>query len=467
MSYTYKDYIRPNCLPTAWCAGCGDGQILKAMLMAFADLDLQPDNTVICSGIGCWGKCDTYTIFNGLHGTHGRMPAYATGLKVANPELNVICAVGDGDGVTIGGNHFIHAARRNLDITVIMSNNYNYGMTGGQYSGTTPEHSITSTSRYGHVENGFDVCKLAEAAGATFVARSTSDNVLRTKKLIEEGIRHKGFSLIEVVSQCTTHYARNNSIGSPADHIKWIRDREVPVEKAKTMSEEELKDKIVVGKIYEREDRDFLTRYREIFPLAEERMKNTPHPEQYEATPLARAWKLIFAGVGGQGAILCGNLMGTTASREAKTATMLSAYGGEARGTYSKSDLQISTEELNDFVEVHDPDLVTILHQKAYERHWNNMRDDAVIIYNSDEVEVQDTNVEQIPVPMSTLAKEAGNYQAMNMVALGATTAYTRAVSIESVEKVVREFFASKPKFVESNVAALLAGYRYIMDYNA
>lgn len=462
----YKRYIRPNSLPTAWCAGCGDGQVLRAMLMAFDELGLEPDNTVICSGIGCWGKVDTYTNFNAIHGTHGRMPSYATGLKLANPELNVICAVGDGDGVTIGGNHFIHAARRNVDITVIMCNNYNYGMTGGQYSGTTPEEAITSTSRYGHIEEGFDVCKLAEAAGATYIARSTSENVRRTAKFIREAIQHKGFSLVEVVSLCPTHFARNNGMGTPAEILQWVRDREISAAEAAKLTKAELKNKIVIGKLYEdNENRDYLTRYKETMNRAHYALEHSVEPKKVPPRPLDKPWKMIVAGVGGQGAILCGNLLCTAASREAKTSTMLSAYGVEARGTYSKADVQISSEELNDFVEVQEPELVLILHTKAYERHVNMMSPGSVILYNSDEVEELPSNAKQFAVPMNKIAIDSGSLNAANMVALGALTAFTDAAAFETVEDAVSDFFASKPKALESNLKALRGGYDYVKQY--
>ena len=145
----YLDYLRTDKFPHFWCSGCGNGIVLCAIARAFEELDLTLENTVVVTGIGCWGKADDYVRTNSFHGTHGRALAFATGIKLANPSLNVVVLMGDGDGITIGGNHFIHAARRNVDVTAILVNNFNYGMTGGQYSGTTPEERITTTSRYG------------------------------------------------------------------------------------------------------------------------------------------------------------------------------------------------------------------------------------------------------------------------------------------------------------------------------
>ncbi|HCJ58399.1 MAG TPA: 2-oxoacid:ferredoxin oxidoreductase subunit beta, partial [Clostridiaceae bacterium] len=195
----YDDYLIKEKLPLFWCSGCGNGTVLGAILRAFATLELDKKNTVVVTGIGCWGKADDYISTNTFHGTHGRALSFATGIKLANPKLKVIALMGDGDGATIGGNHLIHTARRNVDITAIVVNNFNYGMTGGQYSGTTPEDSYTATSRYGHIEPGFDLCKLVEAAGAPYVARGSAYNVVQLEKLIRDGIEKKGFSFIEAI----------------------------------------------------------------------------------------------------------------------------------------------------------------------------------------------------------------------------------------------------------------------------
>ena len=157
----YKDYMLFDKLPHTWCAGCGHGIILQAIADALAMQELDKHDIALVSGIGCFGRVDDYLDINCMHVTHGRALAAATGVALVNPELHVLVTMGDGDGTTIGGNHLIHCARRNINLTAIIANNYNYGQTGGQYSGTTPEGSITSTSVYGHVEPGFDICKLA------------------------------------------------------------------------------------------------------------------------------------------------------------------------------------------------------------------------------------------------------------------------------------------------------------------
>jgi 2-oxoglutarate ferredoxin oxidoreductase subunit beta len=243
----HNEFIRQDRLPTFWCAGCGYGQVMNSITYAFEKTGVTLENTVVVSGIGCWGHVDAYLRTNAFHGTHGRALAFATGIKLANPELNVVVVMGDGDGVTIGGNHFIHACRRNIDLTAILCNNYNYGMTGGQYSSTTPEKAVTTTSPYGHIEPGFDICRLAEASGAHYIARSISENVLQTADHIAEGMGKKGFAFVEVITPCTTHYGRNNEMKRPMELYQWIKGNAVPVAAATKMSAAQLENRFVIG----------------------------------------------------------------------------------------------------------------------------------------------------------------------------------------------------------------------------
>ena len=264
MSLKYEDYLIKEKLPLFWCAGCGDGIVLQAILRAFEDLQLERKDTVVVTGIGCWGKADDYINTNTFHGTHGRALAYGTGIKLANPDLKVIVLMGDGDGVTIGGNHFIHAARRNVDVTAILINNFNYGMTGGQYSGTTPEDSYTTTSMYGHIEHNFDICRLAEASGAPYVARGTVCNPVQLEKFIRDGIDKKGFSFIEAVSPCPTHFGKLNKMRTAPEMMRWIKDNTVSVQEAEGLSEDELTGKFVVGKFRDKDVLDYGTKYQHI-----------------------------------------------------------------------------------------------------------------------------------------------------------------------------------------------------------
>lgn len=260
----YRDYLQKNQLPTMWCPGCGDGIILRAYTEALAELDLAPNKVVTVTGIGCWGKADDYLATQAFHGTHGRALAFSSGIKLANPDLTVVTLMGDGDAVTIGGNHFIHAARRNINLTAIVSNNYNFGMTGGQFSATTPLASKTTTSQKGAPEPGFDVCFLAEAAGANFVARSTSYHVAALKNLIRDAILHPGFSLVEVMSPCPTYFGRFNGQQGPVNMLNWLKGKAVPVQKYREMSDQEQQEHFPTGTLVKKNRPDFYTVYQQL-----------------------------------------------------------------------------------------------------------------------------------------------------------------------------------------------------------
>lgn len=217
-------YLREDMMPHIWCPGCGNGIIVHDLISAIDNMGLDPDKVMIVSGIGCSSRAAGYMNFNTIHTLHGRAIPVATGIKMARPDLHVIVITGDGDAVAIGGNHFIHAARRNIDLTVIVFNNSIYGMTGGQFSPTTPKGDTGTTAPYGTLDRDFDVCRLAVAAGATYVAMSTTYHVRQTTKLIEGGIAHRGFSVINCLSQCPTYYGRKNKRGDAASMMKWFRD---------------------------------------------------------------------------------------------------------------------------------------------------------------------------------------------------------------------------------------------------
>lgn len=264
-----KNYIRQDRLPHIWCAGCGDGTIAGALIRAIDSVGLKKDNTAVITGIGCSARFNSFMDFHTFQTAHGRALAYATGFKMMKPEMDVLVVSGDGDCIGIGGNHFIHTARRNIDMTVIMINNSIYGMTGGQYSPTTPYHAKASTAQYETFEYPFDACRVAEAAGATYVARSTVYHINLTEKLIEEAIRHKGFSFVEVVSQCPTNFGKRNKLGTPYDMLMQQKENAVTVEAAKNLPPEELEGKIIIGKMLVRNDRKtFNESYQEVVELA-------------------------------------------------------------------------------------------------------------------------------------------------------------------------------------------------------
>jgi len=221
-----KAYLREWAMPHVLCPGCAHGIVLRSFLEAVDLLQIDQDKLAMVAGIGCSSRLVGYVDFCTLHGTHGRAPAFATGLKLARPDLNVVVVTGDGDGLAIGGNHLIHAARRNLDLTVLLLNNSIYGMTGGQAAPTTPEGAIASTTPAGNTEPDFDACKLLIGAGASFVARVLAATPIEMTKVMADGISHQGFSFIEVISDCPEYYGRYNKLGGGAQMLTWMARRD-------------------------------------------------------------------------------------------------------------------------------------------------------------------------------------------------------------------------------------------------
>ncbi|KJS22583.1 MAG: hypothetical protein VR72_06070 [Clostridiaceae bacterium BRH_c20a] len=253
--------FRMDKLPHIWCPGCGHGIITRAIGEAIADSDIDLEQTVIVSGIGCSSRAPGYMNFDTLHTLHGRALAFATGVKLSNPQLNVFVLTGDGDATAIGGNHFIHAARRNINLNVILFNNNIYGMTGGQYSPLTPTGKMATTSPYGNLENNFDIPVLAIASGASYVARGTAFHDKLLVDCIKEGIKNKGFSLIEAMSMCPTSYGRRNKMGTAADMLNDLKTSAVNINVAKKLTPEKLEGKFLIGTLHHKPYREFTEEY--------------------------------------------------------------------------------------------------------------------------------------------------------------------------------------------------------------
>lgn len=224
-----KDYIRQRFFPHMWCPGCGHGTILNSLLRAVEELGLNKNDIVMTSGIGCSARISGYVDFHSLHTMHGRALACATGVKLSKPSLTTIVPMGDGDALAIGGNHFIHACRRNIDITAIVMNNRIYGMTGGQFSPLSGEGKRATTAPYLTIDQEFDVVKLATAAGASFVARSTAYHAKESTNILKKAITHKGFSVVEILSQCPTHYGRKNKEGDAPAMLELHKTNTAPI----------------------------------------------------------------------------------------------------------------------------------------------------------------------------------------------------------------------------------------------
>lgn len=254
-----EDFLRMDRMPHIWCPGCGIGTVVTSFAEALRKSNLDLEKVAVVSGIGCTGRVAGYIKLDSFHTTHGRAIPFATGLKLANPELKVIVFSGDGDLVGIGGNHFVHAARRNIDIIVIMVNNFNYAMTGGQLGPTTPFGANASTAPYGNFEHPFNVPYLAEASGATYVARWTALHLRRVTKSIQEALAKRGFSFIEVIAPCPTLYARRNRLGDGLNRLKFYYESSEIQHGADTKNLDiTYQGKLIVGKFVDKERPTFI-----------------------------------------------------------------------------------------------------------------------------------------------------------------------------------------------------------------
>ncbi|HNR31438.1 MAG TPA: 2-oxoacid:ferredoxin oxidoreductase subunit beta [Candidatus Hydrogenedentes bacterium] len=246
-SDVHLSYLRPHKkFPNLWCPGCGNGIVMSSLVRAIDKLGLPRDEVALVSGIGCSSRMPVYLDFQALHTTHGRALAFATGVKFARPDLKVIVITGDGDALSIGGNHLIHACRRNIDITTILINNYIYGMTGGQVSPTTPSGAYATTTPFGNTEKHFEPCDLAKGAGATFVARTTVYHTPQMDRVLADAIAHHGFSFVEVLSNCHTYFGRLNRLGSATALLQMFKEKTTSVGK----TEESANGKIPIGVLH-------------------------------------------------------------------------------------------------------------------------------------------------------------------------------------------------------------------------
>ncbi|WP_096021461.1 2-oxoglutarate ferredoxin oxidoreductase subunit beta [Campylobacter lanienae] len=274
MAFNYDNYLRTSKMPTLWCWGCGDGVILKSVIRAIDAMGWNMDDVCVVSGIGCSGRFSSYVNCNTVHTTHGRAIAYATGIKLANPDKHVIVVTGDGDGLAIGGNHTIHGCRRNIDINHILINNFIYGLTNSQTSPTTPQGFWTVTAQWGNIDPNFDAAKLATAAGATFVGRETVINPTRIEKMLIEGFKHEGYSFFDIFSNCHINLGRKNKMGEATQMVKWIDERTLPKAKFEALSDEEKKGKFPTGVLFKDKNRiEYCKAYAKVKEAAQNKTK--------------------------------------------------------------------------------------------------------------------------------------------------------------------------------------------------
>ena len=468
---TFK-YIRLDKMPHIWCPGCGHGIIMGGMVRTFEKMKLNRENLVFVSGIGCSSRTPGYIDACTLHTTHGRALAFGTGIKHARPELRVVAVMGDGDATAIGGNHFIHAARRNIDITAIVYNNNIYGMTGGQYSPTTPREGIATTAPYGHVEAPFDIAGLAKSAGACYVARTTVYHVGQMEKLFEEALRRKGFSVVEVMCFCHTTFGRKQK-GSKKkrsgwEYLKHLKENSLPIKAAEKMPAEKVKGKIITGVIHDDEEKqEYTTRYSiiedrasKLARLERDALKDKKAP--YVVRPEnPRRWEICLSGSGGQGMLLAGVVLAEAATRfSSLNAIQTQSYGPEARGGASKSEVVIDQGQIH-YPKVREADVLLALTDEAFKKYKHKVKEGGIVIADTD---VREDSIDSLPpsiklyrLPIVDTAREkVGRVQTTNMVSLGLINELTGALSHEALEQAVME---RVPKGTEAmNRSAIDAG---------
>ncbi|MDD5372200.1 MAG: 2-oxoglutarate ferredoxin oxidoreductase subunit beta [Sulfurimonas sp.] len=270
MAFNYDKYLRVNKMPTLWCWGCGDGVILKSTIRAIEKMGWDMDTEVcVVSGIGCSGRFSSYVNCNTVHTTHGRTMAYATGIKLANPHINVIVVAGDGDSLAIGGNHTIHACRRNINLNFILINNFIYGLTNSQISPTTPQGMWCVSAQNGNIDPTFNAANLAIGAGATFVARETVNDPKKLEKMLVKGFEHRGYSFMEVLSNCHINLGRKNKMANAMENLSWIDSITVSKKKWDELPPEEQMNKLATGILREVIQPEYTDMYEEVIKAAQ------------------------------------------------------------------------------------------------------------------------------------------------------------------------------------------------------
>ncbi|MBN1661693.1 MAG: 2-oxoacid:acceptor oxidoreductase family protein [Anaerolineae bacterium] len=480
------ELLRGERLPHIWCQGCGLGTALTTFISALQWLEKNRgwdlDKVAVVSGIGCTGRIAGYVRLDSFHTTHGRAIPFATGLKLANPDLKVIILSGDGDIAGIGGNHFIHAARRNLDITLVCVNNFNYGMTGGQVGPTTPHEARAVTSQYGNFEYPFNLPYLAAASGASFVARWTVLHARRLEWTLREAMEHPGFSFVEVIAPCSTAYARWNREGTGLDPEK-LRRRGLEV----------LKYYQQVGRIahgthpkdagIEVDDKGQLT------SIVEGKFLDDPKPDLQQALDALAArgekwWQeekkaldervvtprrtdhvprteVQLGGFGGQGIISAGTIIGQAAALyDGLEACFTQSYGPEARGGSAGSQVVIASAPIH-HPHVIEPASAIIMSQGAYAKYAPQLAAGGILLIDDGLVQLGDdhrTDITTYGLPATEIAEKLGNNRAANTVMLGFWTAIVGAVSEPAMRESIRE--SVPPRTVDVNMKAFAAGYQ-------
>jgi 2-oxoglutarate ferredoxin oxidoreductase subunit beta len=480
------DLLRGERLPHIWCQGCGLGTALTTFISALQWLEenrgLELDKVAVVSGIGCTGRIAGYIRLDSFHTTHGRAIPFATGLKLANPELKVVVISGDGDIAGIGGNHFIHAARRNLDITVICVNNFNYGMTGGQVGPTTPHEARAVTTQYGNFEYPFNLPYLAAASGASFVARWTVLHARRLEWSLREAMEHPGFSFVEVIAPCSTAYARWNPEGRGLDpeslrrrglevlkyyqQVGRIAHETHPKDAAVQVDHKGLLTEIIEGKFLDdpkpdlQEAIDHLASVGEARWLAAKKALDG-RPKIAKRTDYVPRTEVQLGGFGGQGIISAGMIIGQAAAiYDGLEASFTQSYGPEARGGSAGSQVVISSEPIH-HPHIIQPASAIIMSQGAYAKYAPILAPGGMLLIDDGLVTLADDHRRDVAtygLPATQIAEGLGNSRAANTVMLGFWTGALGVVSQEAMRQSVAESVPTKT--LEVNMHAFDTGFQ-------
>lgn len=477
--------LRGERLPHIWCQGCGLGTALTTFISALQWLEKNQgwdlDKVAVVSGIGCTGRIAGYVRLDSFHTTHGRAIPFATGLKLAKPDLNVVVYSGDGDIAGIGGNHFIHAARRNLDITVICVNNFNYGMTGGQVGPTTPHGARAVTTQYGNFEYPFNLPYLAAAGGASFMARWTVLHARRLEWTLRQAMAHRGFSFVEIIAPCSTSYARWNPEGRGLDPQK-LRRRGLEVMKhyqmvGKIAHNTHPKDATIKvngkGVITEIIEGTFIDDPKPDFQAAIEQMAQTAkdqwaaakktldeRPQLPRRTDHLPRTEVQLGGFGGQGIMSAGKIIGQAATiYDGLEASLTQSYGPEARGGAAGSQVVIASDPIH-HPHLVEPTSMIIMSQEAYTKYVINLSAGGVLLIDNGLVKPTAgyrRDIATFGIPATQIAEEFGNVRSANAVMLGLWTAITGAVSKPAMRQSLTD--SVPPKTIEVNLKSFAAGY--------
>ncbi len=477
---------RPQMRKSIWCEGCGLGNLQETLTQVLVKhvasrlgvdpnkpegLEQVKNNIVMVSGIGCTSRMPGHFDVNTLHTTHGRSLTFATGIKMARPDLTVVLVAGDGDIFAIGGNHFIHAARRNLDLTLIVYDNRSYGMTGSQYSPTSPLCEIGSSAPYGVFEPPFDVVKLAVGAGAPFVAQgaitTTQEHQEQLEVLIEEALNFRGFSFVNVCGTCHTGWGSRNRRSDPYLYRKYLEKKSLPVERWRQLPDSEKSKFLPLGVIYrgERPDlqnsRPLLDAVEKAHKVVEEELFEEISLQEEEPLAQFERKSIRFAGSGGQGVITAGEIALKAALQSGQNGVYTKNYGPEARGGEAYSDLIISRGEIH-FPQTRQLDVLLALNQTTFEKYRDHVSPHGKIIVNSTEVTETYKDPRVISSPIGTIhaseVRPPKRDLGINVLALAITLEYLNLVPRNALETAVMQGVGKKN--VALNQKALKVGFK-------